>query len=294
MRRRQTKSSRSEPRAPGGISVHDTINSGQVFLWERHGGSWFGVDGQDVLRVGGEPPVIESASGRGGEFFRSDDDIPGILSSIGRDGVVRGAVERFAGLRLLRQDPFQCYISFIASSNSSIQRIKGCLRRICRRYGRRTEFCGREFFLFPTPEEIAGCGIPGLAECGLGYRAEFVRQASGDVVDGRVDFGLLKKASYRRAKEVLVRTPGIGDKVADCIMLFSLDKLESFPLDRWMIRILEKYYPDISLGGRALTPRRYDELHRKVVEHFGPYAGYAQQFLFKMERELHRKGWLDP
>ena len=103
----------------------------------------------------------------------------------------------------------------------------------------------------------------------------------------------MKKSNYQNTKEEIRQIPGIGNKVADCIMLFSLNKLESFPLDRWMIRILEKYYfNEFQLETKTITEKQYDILHEKIVNHFGPFAGYAQQFLFKMERESYQKKWL--
>lgn len=271
--------------------VSETINSGQVFLWERRDGFWFGIDGQDVIRI--PDGALEPESIRGHErYFRLDDDTDGILKEICRDGTVREAAGRFPGLRLLRQDPFQCYVSFIASSNSSIQNIRSSLRRMCGRYGRRTELYGREFALFPTPDALARLEPAELAQCGLGYRTRFVIQAARDVLDGRVDFDLLRRSGYGTARDVLLGTPGIGDKVADCILLFSLDKLEAFPLDRWVIRVLERHYPGVFPLDGGITPRRYRRIHEAAVGHFGRYAGYAQQFLFKLERESHGRGWL--
>lgn len=103
----------------------------------------------------------------------------------------------------------------------------------------------------------------------------------------------LKSSDYFDAKKKIRIIPGIGNKVADCILLFSLDKLESFPLDRWMIRILEKYYSKkFQIDTKTITEKQYDILHEKIVDYFGLYAGYAQQFLFKMERENYQKKWL--
>ena len=103
----------------------------------------------------------------------------------------------------------------------------------------------------------------------------------------------MKSSGYLEAKRKIRIIPGIGNKVADCILLFSLDKLESFPLDRWMIRILEKYYSKkFQIDTKTITEKQYDILHEKIVDYFGPYAGYAQQFLFKMERENYQKKWL--
>ena len=103
----------------------------------------------------------------------------------------------------------------------------------------------------------------------------------------------MKKCDYQDAKEEICLIPGVGNKVADCVLLFSLNKLEAFPLDRWMIRILEKYYSDeFQLETKTITEKQYSILHEKIVNHFGPFAGYAQQFLFKMERENYQKKWL--
>jgi N-glycosylase/DNA lyase len=113
------------------------------------------------------------------------------------------------------------------------------------------------------------------------------------VETGQIDFKYLKKCSYQDAKKIILTVPGIGNKVADCILLFSLDKLDAFPLDRWMIRILEKYYLDkFELETKSITEKQYDILHEKITKYFGPYAGYAQQFLFKMERDNYQKKWL--
>lgn len=276
--------------AKSAVDVDATLNSGQVFLWDRYKDDWFGIDGQNVIRVSSSFEA-DSMTGSASDFFRLDDDMGRITAEIGRDKIVRDAVRRFYGLRLLRQSPFQCCVSFIVSSNSNIPRIKSSLQNICKKFGRKTKFQGRVFYLFPTPKELSCASIGELKDCGLGYRAEFVSQAARYILD-RVDFDELKKSDYQTAKTILMDISGIGGKVADCIMLFSLEKPEAFPLDRWMIRILKQYYPDVFTIQGALTVKKYNMLHERIVEYFGPYAGYAQQFLFKMERDLHKKRWL--
>ena len=199
----------------------------------------------------------------------------------------------FPGLRLIRQNPFQCYISFIVSSNSNIPNIKSRLQNLCKTFGRRKIVDGKEFFLFPEPSDLANASVLDIKKCGLGYRAEAVKTASLSVLDKKIDFDFLKKIDYHTAKEELIKVFGIGNKVADCILLFSLEKLEAFPLDRWMVRVLQKYYSnEFQISTKTLTEKTYDQLHKNAVKHFGSYAGYAQQFLFKMERELYKKKWL--
>ena len=274
------------------INVEQTINSGQVFLWEKFDNVWYGVDGHNIIKISQQPFVIESFNNEN-KFFRFNDDLEKIFSQISNDKIVKKAIKKSPGLKLLRQDPFQCYISFIVSSNSNIQNIRNALQKICKRFGKKISFQGKEFFLFPSPDQLANAKITELIKCGLGYRAKFVREASKNVVNEKINFEFLKNLDYHTAKNRLMENFGIGNKVADCILLFSLDKLEAFPLDRWMLRILEKYYPNnFSFEGKTLTQKKYDMMHEKIIDHFGPYAGYAQQFLFKMERDLNQKKWL--
>ena len=274
------------------INLDSTINSGQVFLWKKHDDFWYGVDGNKVLCINSDDLKIKS-SGKKADFFRESDDIKKILNSLKKDMTVKNAISQNTGLRLLRQDPFQCYISFIVSSNSNIQNIKSTLNKLSKKFGERIEFDKKEFFLFPTPASLATASKTELLECGLGYRADFVKKAANEVDLGKIDFRLLKKMSYDDAKETLIKIFGIGNKVADCIMLFSLEKLEAFPLDTWMVKILRKYYEDVfQITGKTITEKKYNTLHEKIVLHFGPYAGYSQQFLFKMERDAFHKKWL--
>ena len=273
-------------------SLDFTINSGQVFLWDRTGNTWYGIDGQELLVVR-EPFEIISDKGYAGRFFRLDDDMPSILAKIGRDPLVGRAARKFKGLRLARQDPFQCYISFICSSNSSIQNIRSMLKKLCAKFGGREEHEGRLFSTFPSPERLARATAPQLLSCGLGFRARYVREASKAVASGKLDLEALRSSDYAPSLDALKGITGIGNKVADCILLFSLDKLESFPIDRWTLRILQKYYPKVlhGISGKSLTEKKYGMLHENIVKYFGPYAGYSQQFLFKWEREMNKKKW---
>lgn len=274
------------------IDVENSINSGQVFLWRKNEDIWYGVNGQDVLRIS-KAGKIKSYQNIKTDFFRKRDDIGKIIESISKDSVTKKAVKRYLGLRILEQDPFQCLISFVMSSNSNIQKIKNSLEKMSRKFGEKAEFENQEFFLFPRPEIIARLSITEIKSCGVGYRAKFIKEAANMTVLKKINFEHLKRCNYTDAKEEICKIPGVGNKVADCILLFSLNKLESFPLDRWMIRILEKYYSDkFQLETKSITEKQYQILHEKIINHFGPYAGYAQQFLFKMERENYQKKWL--
>ena len=274
------------------IDIDNSINSGQVFLWEKHGSDWYGINGQDILKIN-KNAVIKSIQNSKTDFFRKNDNMQEIIKSISKDKTVKEAIKQYEGLRIFKQDPFQCMISFIISSNSNIQKIKNSLEKITKKFGEKVEIENKEFFLFPKPEKLANASIEGIKRCGVGYRAPFIKQAAEMVLSEKINFKHLEKLDYKEAKKNICLIPGVGNKVADCILLFSLNKLEAFPLDTWMIKILEKYYSnEFKIETKTITQKQYEILHEKIVNYFGPYCGYAQQFLFKMERESHNKKWL--
>lgn len=272
------------------INIDDTINSGQVFLWKKIDSKWYGINGKNILILKDE---LDIKSKEVQKFFRFDDDFQEIKKQLSKDKVMKKAIGNFPGMRILRQDPFQCYISFIVSSNSNIPNIQTRLQKLSQKFGEKKIIGKNEFFLFPKPEKLANASINDIAKCGLGYRTKYVKKAAIAVSKGIIDFPSLKKQDYQEARDDLCQVFGIGKKVADCIMLFSLDKLEAVPLDRWVLRILEKYYSkEFQISTKTITEKTYDELHNKIVDHFGKYAGYGQQFLFKNERDSFAKKWL--
>ncbi|ARS63851.1 Endonuclease III [Candidatus Nitrosomarinus catalina] len=274
------------------IDIDNSINSGQVFLWKKIKKNWYGIDGQNILKIsqGGK---IESIQNTKTDFFRKNDDIQKIIKSISKDKTVKKAIRQYEGLRLFNQDPFQCMISFIISSNSNIQKIKNSLEKISKKFGTKLVVQNEEFYLFPRPEKIARASIDEIKICGVGYRAPFIKEAAKMVTSKKINFEYLKNSDYNETKRNLRLIPGVGNKVADCIMLFSLNKLDAFPLDTWMIKILEKYYSnEFHIETKTITEKQYEILHKKIVDYFGQYCGYAQQFLFKMERENYEKKWL--
>ena len=274
------------------IDIDNSINSGQVFLWQKNKRYWYGIDGQNILKIN-QKGKIKSMQNMKTSFLRKNDDIEKIIKSVSKDKTIKKAVKKYEGLRIFNQDPFQCMISFIISSNSNIQKIKSSLEKISRKFGKKVVIEDQEFFLFPKPEKIAEASISEIKTCGVGYRAPFIKEAAKMVTEKKINFEYLKKSNYDETKRNLRLIPGIGNKVADCIMLFSLNKLDAFPLDTWMIKILEKYYSkEFQIETKTITEKQYEILHEKIVDYFGPYCGFAQQFLFKMERENYEKKWL--
>ena len=275
------------------INIRETINSGQIFLWENYGNEWFVLDGDDIIMGKQTPFEMLTFSKRVKNFFRQDDNYVKILKEITKDKIVKKTSRYYPGLRITRQDPFQCCISFIVSSNSNIPNIRMRLQKLCRKFGTKVRFQKRDFFLFPEPKRLARATMQELNQCKLGYRSKYVLDTSRAIASGEIDLDELKKIKYEQAKESLLKLPGIGDKVADCIMLFSLEKLDAFPLDTWMLKILQKYYSDkFCIDKKTISKKRYEDVRQNILEHFGRYAGYSQQFLYKMERDLNEKKWL--
>ena len=275
------------------INIRETINSGQVFLWENYGNEWFVIDGHDIIMAKQTPFEILTFSKMTKKFFREDDNYEKILKNITKDKIVKDAVNRYPGLRVTRQDPFQCCISFIVSANSNIPNIRMRLGKLCKKFGKKITFQKREFFLFPRPKMLAKATLQDLQECKLGYRSKYVLDAARAIASGEIDFDELKKVNYAESKELLLKLPGIGDKVADCVMLFSLEKLDAFPLDTWIVKILQKYYSDnFCMDKKTISKKGYENIRQDVLDYFGKYAGYSQQFLYKMERDLNEKKWL--
>lgn len=314
------------------IDVAQTMDSGQVFLWnvikdDRDRACWYGINGQDVLRID-NTTVSAYHNGRWrrykGDFFRSTDRMRDITRSFPNDKTMKTALRRYSGLRIMRQNPFQCMISFIVSANSNIQRIRTNLAAITERFGDSITIDGVGIFhTFPKPETLANAHVHDVLQCGVGYRAKYVVEASKMIASETVNLDdVARTGPYDEVMDAMLRVPGVGRKVADCIMLFSLERLDAFPLDRWMMRVLDRYYGNVldlvvarrnSTGyddkdAKAVSPnlqssmastnphhhltdKQYKKTHQKITDYFGPYAGYAQQMLFKMARDDSGAAW---
>ncbi len=191
------------------------------------------------------------------------------------DATLAGTVECARGMRLLNQERFETLISFIVSANNNIGRIKKIIVALCERAGESFSCEGREYFAFPTPEAIAALSEEELYACGAGYRAPYIIETARAVADG-FDLDSLCGEDYADAKKRLCSLKGVGPKVADCVLLFSCMKRSAFPVDVWMGRVLERMY--------GFVPKNDREATAFAREHFGEYAGIAQQYLFHYAR----------
>ncbi len=215
-----------------------------------------------------------------------DDDIHAVYAEIEQDQRVAAMVRRYPGLRLLRLEPWECLIAFICSANSNIPRIHQVMERMSDHFGDALELDGDVRHAFPTPVQLVEAGETELRRLGLGFRAPYVDQATRRVVEGILDLPSLIRTPYEEAKEQLMLCPGIGPKIADCVAVFSLEKLEAFPIDVWVRRALgEWYFPD-----QKTPPDRV--LLEWAHGYFGSYAGYAQQYLFHGRRLEKRQASL--
>ena len=280
------------------FNLDHTLSCGQVFRWEKVGNDWWGIVDENLVRVSQRedklycktfPDEKEEAFVK--EYFRLDDDLPYIISLINKDKTIGEALNRLHGLRIVRQDPWECLISYICATFSNISRIRAMIQNLSRKFGREISYDGLTFYTFPKREALAKATLGELLDCRLGFRAKYIREASKMVKDCELDFESLKRLPYREAKGQLLTLPGVGPKVADCILLFSLDKLEAFPVDVWIKRIISKHYSqhfrDIELLKKTgLTIRNYEQINTFGREYFGEYAGYAQEYLFHYYR-LH-------
>ena len=278
---------RVELRVDQPLNLPLTLESGQAFRWHKVDDVWSGFIGRELVTLErtGEgltvqcsveaAPSIQEAVQR---YFRLDDDLPAIYDQLCRDERLSEAIHQYWGLRILRQEPWECLIAFICSQNSNIPRIAKIQESLANELGETYTMGVIQRKGFPTPETLALAGEETLRKLALGYRAKYVAKTAEIVATGGLDPYMLRMASYDDAKAALMALPGVGAKVADCVLLFALDKLQAVPIDRWVRRAFEEWY----LNGKELP---YDKLLGWAHETFGANAGYAQQYLFFRRRQ---------
>lgn len=283
------------------LDLHHTFRCGQVFRWREEGGTWYGpyrggslavrhtLSGVEVRALG-----VEATAGEAWRFLGLDHSLGEIYRCIGDDRWLLRAIETVPGLRILRQDPWECLAGFICSQNSNIPKIELSLERIAR-------LCvgvlrwpeGVEVAAFPSAARLAELSPDALKETALGYRCSYLSAASGRIAAGEVDLLSLRGHRYEEALAALLALPGVGRKVADCILLFSLDQAQAFPVDVWVRRVLRelypkplaRYLPDLEeRGDKALTAREYEAMVQFAWRKWGALAGYAQMYLFHARR----------
>jgi N-glycosylase/DNA lyase len=272
-----------------------TLCCGQVFRWDRKGDWWYGVAGGRAFKVRQASGELDFANADWKfveNYFGLDDDLQKIGDAVGRDEHIRRALQEFWGMRIIRQEPWECLISYICATYKNIPAIRHMLLKLSRKFGEKTALDGMEFFTFSTPKRLATASANDLLACGLGYRAKYVQETSKRIFENSFELESLRHLPYLQAKKQLCGFAGVGPKVADCVLLFSLGKTEAFPVDRWVERVILNHYveklpPELAqkLQRReGLSNSEYARLNAFGREYFGKYAGYAQEYLYHYER----------
>ncbi len=274
------------------FNLDATLGSGQAFRWQREANAWRGVIGNHWVRlshVSGTGVLRAETMSECEEwqwlraYLQLDCRLADVLDSFPRDDVLLEAVGRWRGLRLLRQDPWECLATFILSSTKQIVQIQQVVSELCKRFGESiaTDHDGTSIHAFPTAARLAEVGEKALRECKMGFRAPNLLACARRISDGSLDLEALRKRPLEEARAALMRLRGVGPKIADCALLFSFGFAEAFPVDVWVARVLRDYY---FAGNLVPLP----VLRSFVLEHFGPHAGYAQQYLFHHIRMLSK------
>ena len=262
-----------------------TLLSGQAFRWRAVGQAWEGViDARWVrLRLAKRGIIAEAASPQGEwawleKYLNTRFDIGQAIDTFPDDEPIRSAVAALPGLRLLRQDYWECLASFILSATKQIVQIQQMVALLSERYGKSIASGeAPSAFAFPTIERIATCSEAELRDCKLGFRAPNLLGAARDILDERIAWQQLPEMDSATARVELMKLRGVGQKIADCVLLFAGGHQEVFPVDVWIERALQRlYFPK-----RKPTAKR---LRHFADTHFGPYAGLAQQYLFHHAR----------
>jgi N-glycosylase/DNA lyase len=288
------------------LDLEHTLVNGQAFRWRLDpDGSWAcllrrrgGGTPYVLLRLRQEQDRTFWATEPGDEadfardYLRLDIDIETLCRSFAlSDSTIEPAIGAFPGLRVLRQDPVECLFSFLCTSAAPLHRIRKSIDGLCRSYGTpyRSE-AGLDYFAFPEIEALAVATVEDMKALGMGYRARYVQAAARQILAlGGADYLLsLRQEPYAAAKAALVQLTGVGEKIADCVCLFSLDKDEAIPVDTHIRRIAERHY--LQDAARSLTPAGYARIGDAIRARFGPMAGWAQQYLF-FEDLFEKRAW---
>ena len=263
-----------------------TLACGQVFLWEKRGNWWCGILDQKPVRIRQDRDLLRFSGAPEEDiirYFDLDLDLGGILAGFPDEPVLLQAIDSAYGLRIVRQPAWECTASYIVATFANIPGIQTRLKLLCEKFGERIED-GRA--AFPSPEKLAASPLCDIRSCRVGYRDKFI---CGTATMVSADPGWVERISalpYREARKELLGFPGVGKKVADCILLFAFHRFEAVPVDVWIDRIMRTHY--LPEGERY----SYDKIADSARQIFGLNAGYAQEYLFaarEMIQEIRKK-----
>jgi N-glycosylase/DNA lyase len=279
------------------FDLEKTLESGQVFHWKNASEGFVGTVGDlavyveqtgDVLRASCSVQQLEcimhsSLENIVSNYFALDHPLGEICESFPNDPTMKAACEFCRGLRIIRQPKWECLATFICSSMKQVAHIRQISQRLRERFGNAQRVDDHVVYTFPSTERIAASSEKELRECALGYRARNLLGTARAVASGEADLETWSSFTDTELRARLCELPGVGAKVANCVMLFAYERLRAFPIDVWIERVLrEKYFP----RARKLNAAR---LRTFTQEYFGSHGGYAQQYLFHHARMTKRR-----
>lgn len=279
----------SRPKLAGIAAPHFnlalTLESGQVFHWHPVGAGWVGTIG--ALPVYVEQDAASLLVSRGSEervreYFALDHALPEIYGTFPKDPNMAKAADYCAGITIMQQPSWECLATFITSSLKQVAHIRQMSLAIRKAFGEPVYFHGMELYTYPRPERLAAATEKQLRDCKLGFRAKNLIGSARMIADGQIDLERISTMDDAEALAELCKLPGVGEKVANCVLLFAYGRLKAFPIDVWIERVLREIY---FKGRRKVTAKRLKRFSR---EYFGPYGGYAQQYLFHHARKTYR------
>ncbi len=282
----------------GELDLDKTMQCGQTFCWNKVSGEPLYTDSGTTNKpekyyttVGGEIVILwqdgtdlhYEATGELNRdvegLLRLHESLDDVLDVIGKDDVIQEAIDEHRGIRLVQDEFVPCLISYLCSPQQQIPRVKELFDSIMGKYGQDVEHNGQTYTQFPSLYELSDVSERELRRMGLGYRAKYVKSAIRHLIKGKVTERELREMDYQEAHEEIQQINGVGDKVADCVLLFSLGKLEAFPLDTHAWNAIETHYP-------GHHDEDYHTAADNMREYFGrDYAGYAQEYLFHHIRQ---------
>ena len=273
------------------FELTDIFECGQCFRWNKEeNGSYTGVFHNNVLNVEKKGnKIIFKGICEGNiekictDYFDLNRDYTKIKEELSKiDDNLKRSVEYGKGIRILNQDLWETIISFIISANNNIPRIKGIIERLSKAYGKKIVYNNKEYYTFPTPEELRNVTVADFRNLGLGFRDIRLFETTHMILDKEVDLQKLDKLPTKLAREELLRLSGVGPKVADCILLFStLKRFDVFPIDVWVRRVMNELY----IKNEDENKVTKKEIQKLADEKFGDIEGLAQQYLFYWKRE---------
>lgn len=263
------------------FNLDQTLTCGQVFHWRRHGQGWLGMVGDDPLYVeatDGGVRVSAECERLTRFYFELDLPLNEVYATFPDDASMQAALGFCRGLRIVRQPAWECIATFITSAMKQVPHIAQISHTLRERYGTPVRWENETLFSYPSAERLAATSEGELRECRLGFRAKNLLGAARMIASGEVNLTAVAALPDAEARAVLCRLPGVGEKVANCALLFGFNRVRAFPIDVWIERVLRQLYFQKK---RKVTARRLREFS---AEYFGEFGGYAQQYLFHHAR----------